>query len=440
MQLNISKYSDPVMYYDMELQIPNMNFLKAILGDLREEGQLSFCGICFFSLRRFTNVNQRLGRKRATEVMGSYIRTVQQRLQNSGCVCRVGGDNFIAVFEKEMLEVIVECLQGVAMTYDVEKGKQIVVSANAGIYIIDSNDPDDDVIDKAHLASLEAKKSAGAACVFYDEKLRKSNEHVYQIEAMFGEAMEKEEFLVYYQPKVRLDNYSLAGAEALCRWEHDGRIVPPMEFIPVLEQSDAICDLDFYMLDHVCRDLRRWIDEGKSVVRVSVNMSRRHMGDPNLLRHIIEIIDHHQVPHEYIEIELTETTTDVDFQDLKVIVTGLRESGIHTSVDDFGEGYSSLNLIRQLPWDMIKMDKSFLPYEVKKEATETVMLHHLLSMIQDMGIACIVEGVENVEQVKLLKENKCYLAQGFYFDKPLPVEEFEERLQRLGKESSAIEI
>ena len=247
------------------------------------------------------------------------------------------------------------------------------------------------------------------------------------IEATLPEAIEREEFRVYYQPKILLKDYRLIGAEALCRWFQNGKIVAPGEFVPVLEQSKLICLLDFYMLEHVCRDIRRWLDEGKKVVTVSVNLSRIHMGDMDLLENILSIIDKYQVPHEYIEIELTETGTDVDFKNLKTLVSGLRGAGISTSVDDFGTGYSSINLIRELPWSVLKIDKSFLPGK-EEDDQKLIMIKHLIALAQDMDIECIVEGVETVEQVKLLKESNCYLAQGYYFDKPLPVQEFEEKL------------
>lgn len=182
------------------------------------------------------------------------------------------------------------------------------------------------------------------------------------------------------------------------------------------------------MLEHVCRDIRQWIDEGKEVVKVSVNLSRCHLGNPELLNTILDIIDKYEVPHQYIEIELTETTTDVAFHDLKSIVFGLQEQGISTSVDDFGVGYSSLNLLKELPWNVIKIDKSFLEYH-EGNRVNYIMLKQVIAMAQELGMEVIVEGVETVEHIKMLKENNCYMAQGFYFDKPLPKEEFVERIR-----------
>ncbi|MBR1724624.1 MAG: EAL domain-containing protein, partial [Ruminococcus sp.] len=250
-----------------------------------------------------------------------------------------------------------------------------------------------------------------------------------QLQRIFPEALEKEEFKVFYQPKIDINTGELIGAEALCRWFRDGKIVPPLDFIPILEQGHDICKLDFYMLDHVCRDIRRWLDEGRQVVRVSVNLSRKHMVDYDLLEHIMEVIDKNKVPHKYIEIELTETTTDVEFRDLKRVVNGLQRAGVSTSVDDFGMGYSSLNLIKEIPWNVLKVDKSFLPVDEDNEnSTRSIMFKYVIAMAKEMGLECIAEGVETQDQVDVLRDNHCDLAQGFFFDKPLPVGEFEDRM------------
>lgn len=270
----------------------------------------------------------------------------------------------------------------------------------------------------------ERNKSINQQRLHTNETNQKSQE----IQAMFPQAIANEEFQVYYQPKVTLKDYKLSGAEALCRWKHNGKLVPPGDFIPVLEAGTLICELDFYMLEHVCRDLREWIDAGKEVVRISVNLSRKNINSPNLLDRIICIIDKYQVPHELIEIELVETAGELNDEDLSEFLNGLRTNGISTAVDDFGTGFSSLSLIRNLPWSVIKIDRSLLPQKLDEHSEQYIMLRHLLTMLYDMGFKCIVEGVETVEQVKMLKENNCYVAQGFYFDRPLPKDDFATRL------------
>lgn len=245
---------------------------------------------------------------------------------------------------------------------------------------------------------------------------------------LFPEAIRNEEFQVFYQPKVSLKNYRLNGAEALCRWKHGGEIIAPFRFIPALEAGQEICALDFYMLEHVCQDIKRWLKEGRRVVRVSVNLSRRHFGNADLLDEIIGIIDKYDFPKKYIEIELTETSTDVDFKELKAVVTGLSKHDIRTSIDDFGMGYSSLNLLRELPWDTLKIDRSLLPTTKDENSKMAIIMEHVIAMAHTLGIECIAEGVETIDQINILKNKECFMAQGFYFDKPLEKKEFEVRL------------
>ena len=153
------------------------------------------------------------------------------------------------------------------------------------------------------------------------------------------------------------------------------------------------------------------------------------MLNDNLLERIIGIIERYNVPHKYIEIELTETTTDVEFRDLQRVVSGLQQQHIYTSVDDFGMGYSSLNLIRVIPWNVLKVDRSFLPLDNEENSSiRSIMFRHVVAMTKEMGLECIVEGVETRAQLNILKENHCEQAQGFLFDKPLPLAEFEKRL------------
>lgn len=427
-----AEISDKLLYFEPELEIPNLYFFRKVLETYIESRIADKYCACCFNMRRFSVVNQHVGRHNGTIILKKFVRRLEQLLNSDECVCRIGSDNFVMLFRKENINSVIEYLKGQPIVYDEQSGERVMVTTYAGYYMIpDSDKTFSSVIDSVRSALGICRADPTNDYVFYDSELVKKRSEAKLVESLFPDAIANEEFRVFYQPKTFLKNYRLGGAEALCRWFKDGEIVAPYRFIPVLEQSKLICTLDFYMLEHVCKDIRRWIDEGKSVVKVSVNLSRRHLGDVDLLDHIISIIDSYSIPHEYIEIELTETTTDVDFKDLKKIVEGLSNVGISTSVDDFGVGYSSLNLIRELPWKVLKIDKSFIPQENRRNSPNCVMLKHLIAMAQDMGLECLAEGVETLDQVKLLKENNCYLAQGFYFDKPLPVNEFELRLAAL---------
>ena len=387
-----------------------------------------------FNMKHFSIVNQQIGRREGSLVMLSFYKSLENLLGDNGIICRMGGDNFIMLFKNELLEEVLRMLSGTAVVYDMETEERIMVSATAGIFVIpedfsfrDAGDIIDKVMSSSHAAKLEGKSDF----VFYNDEMIAAKNKANLLQRLFPEALSGEEFLVYYQPKIDISSGELIGAEALCRWMHDGKLISPAEFIPLLEQSMDICKLDFYMLAHVCRDIRGWLDSGKKVVRISVNLSRRHMMDVDLLQHIIEIIDRYQVPHRFLEIELTETTTDVEFRDLKRVVSGLQQAGISTSVDDFGMGYSSLNLIKEIPWNVLKIDRSFLPIDQDDEtSTRSVMFKYVIAMAKEMGLECIAEGVETEAQVNILKDNACSLAQGFFFDKPLPKEIFEKRLDK----------
>ena len=408
-------------------------FTHAVEKIGNEQGLREFCA-ARIDLKHFSLINQQLGREMSTQVMKDYIRQLEEAAGPEGVVSRLGGDNFVLLFRKKNLDQVVKLLEGAPVQFGETNEGRVMVAAHAGILVI----PDDyyyhdfgDLMDRIINAYNASKNGGRGDIVFSSEKMLERKEQAMKIRQMFPVALQNHEILVFYQPKISVDTKSIVGAEALSRWYHNGKLIMPADFIPILEQSMDICKLDFYVLDHVCRDIRRWLDEGKPVVRISVNLSRRHLIDLDLLDHILSIVDSHRIPHHLIEIELTETTTDVEFKDLKRIVTGLQEAGIYTSVDDFGVGYSSLNLIRDIPWNILKVDKNFLPMnEQNGQDRLNIMFRHVVNMAKEIGLTCVAEGVETSEQVSILRKNGCDIAQGFYYDKPLPVREFEKRLEQ----------
>ncbi len=422
---------EELTFYDVETKLPNSAYFRMECQKKINMGSAKEYCVLFYNIRGFARLNATFGRNMCLKVMTLYAQGLKSVMAESGFVCRLGGDNFACLVRNDKLDSVKSYLAGTLVEVDDEVVDKVTMSASVGIYEMHEDIRDaSEALENASKACNIAKNVLKEPYVYYNEDVMEhlSENRIY--EDLFPDAIENEEFKVYYQPKVNLKDYKLCGAEALCRWVHDGEILMPYKFIPLFEQSNLICELDFYMLEHVCKDLRSWLDSGRQIVTVSVNLSRKHFGAPDLLTKIIEIIDSYNVPHEYIEIELTETTTDVDYDYLKSIVYGLKSVGIRTSVDDFGVGYSSLNLIRDLPWDVIKLDKSFL-YMCDDDSRGNTMLKHVIALTQSLGMECIVEGVESIKHVKLLKENNCFNAQGFYFDKPIQKSEFEDRLSYL---------
>lgn len=258
---------DRLVFFDEDLGIPNLKFFMKTAGTLIGSGQIDKYGSCYFNLKRFSVINQNIGRECGTMVMKKFILQLQDKLSDGEYVCRVGGDNFVALFKKENHEMVTEYLNGVGIVYNEDDNERVFVSAYAGYYMIpsDCRSPSE-IMDSLSIAVSTAKNILKTSTVLYDEKLRLNRNEVKMVESAFPDAIDKEEFRVYYQPKVNLKNYTLHGAEALCRWFRKGEMIPPYRFIPALEQSKSICTLDFYMLEHTCRDIRRWLDEGRPVV------------------------------------------------------------------------------------------------------------------------------------------------------------------------------
>ena len=412
----------------------NLRSLQNHYRTMLKAGQLNNWAAIRYNLRRFSLINRNLGRKSADAALRNHYKMIEEKAGKDGIVCRLDADNFIAVCKKDYLDELLACLEEANVIYDEREGKTVEISANAGVFVI----PDDflyagydDIWNRLMHSYMEAMTGKYGHIVFYDETVESNRFKIEQVQHSFHEALRKEEFFAVYQPKYHIKTGKIIGAEALCRWRHNGKLVLPGDFIPALEESNDICDLDFYMLDHICRDIRRWLDEGRKVVRISVNLSRKHMMNNNLLEDVKIIIDKYKIPHHYLEFECTETTTDVESGVLQQIVKGMREMGFSTAVDDYGVGYSSLNLLQSIPWNVVKIDRSILPLNADdpNRRQPIVVLKHVVAMLKEIGLECVVEGVETQYQVDLLREMDCDVAQGFFFDRPLLVEDFEKRME-----------
>ena len=421
---------EELAYYD-DLGFYNIRSLFKYMTDREQARGFAGMSAIGYNIRHFTIINEEYGREAGDYVLKHHYASIKTLAEADGIVVRLGKDDFVCICKQSNLDKIIDFLKEAEIPYD-EKGNTAAISAYAGIF----NIPDgfvmrspSDIMSRIMYSLEAARNGSHGTIVTYSDTIMIDKEHAKRIHRMLSNSLKNNEICVYFQPKVNAFTGELAGAEALCRWFHDGKLIPPMEFIPVLEETNEICQLDFYMLELVCKYIRQWLDEEKRVVRISVNLSRRHMPNPDLLTKLIEIIDRYDVPHEYIEIELTETTTDVEFKDLKRVVEGLQEQHISTSIDDFGMGYSSLNLLRIVPWNTLKIDRSFLPVDDEIDSSvRSTMFGFIVALANELGLECIAEGVETHAQLELLREYHCELAQGYLFDKPLPVDEFTNRL------------
>lgn len=264
----------------------------------------------------------------------------------------------------------------------------------------------------------------------YSENIKQELMKIQGVLSNFMAGLMAGEFEVYYQPKVRIETKEIFGAEALVRWHRKGRLSAPVEFVPLLTNDGSIIKLDYYVLEEVCKWLRKRIDMGFEPLRISVNFSRKHLEEKNMIGNIVALIDKYELDHQLIEIELTESEDYQNFELITEIVNGLRANGIVTSMDDFGTGFSSLNMIKNVDLQVIKIDKSFIPLEKDYEGKDKdlIMFYYIIKMVKKLGKETIAEGVETEQQLDYLREVGCDAVQGFVFDKPLPAAEFEKRL------------
>ncbi len=401
--------------------------------DLREKNQLFRYNGVFLNLKNFKYINRSVGQAKGDEILKKYCRTLQGFLLPGEKLSRPGGDNFFALIRKERTEMFLRFLQEIPITIPYESSSRTYrISANAGIYQIMEHDDIGMAMDYATVALNEVKHSGkGVDQLWYAPYMMEKIMHDKQISQLFPKALADGEFLVYYQPKVMLENQELCGCEALARWQHEGRIVPPMEFVPVLEREGTVCNLDFYVFEKVCSDLRRWLDMGIEPVRISANFSQQHLRNKHLSEEILAVMQKYDIESRYIEIELTEMSGAKDHDAMLAFLQKMRDYGICTSIDDFGTGFSSLNMLREFHMDVIKLDKSFvdkiaLPSE--DSSSDRIVIQNIVHLVRDLQLEIISEGVETKEQAEFLKNIHCNMAQGFLFDRPLPHDEFEKRL------------
>ena len=414
-------------YYD-ESGYPNLRNWRDYLLNVIQEKQAANKIAFRYNLRHFSLINNEFGRDAGDVVMRNHYDKLKEIIGESGLLARLGGDNFVGMCSVDKTREVIDLLTETEIK--ARKGIAVNISTSAGFFRI-PNDREvrmDEIMGGIVNAYRVAQTGGMDNIVFYDEAFLKNKEKSMRVQQYFPEAFEKNEFIAFYQPKVNVKTGRLVGAEALCRWFRAGKIIPPAEFIPVLEQTSEICRLDFHMLECVCRDMKRWLDEGRELIRISINFSRKHIHNTYLPETIAEIVDRYGLPHELIEIEFTESTSEVEFGELKRMATELSDMGFSISIDDFGIGYSSLNLIKDIPWDTLKIDKSFLPDESDNDNTGNIMYKHVVVMTSQLRMQCITEGVETKEHVNILIDNGCDIAQGYYFDRPLPVKDFEDRL------------
>ncbi len=428
-------------YVDDLTSAPNENAFKEKATQLLlENPDVPYMLTCF-DVVNFRYINEGYGHLKADILLRDIAMALKESYSYNETFGRLSADRFVGLCVDdergiERKEFIDDRLSKATE----EIGMKYPIKFKTGIYYIrDKKEPIADMIDKANLARKSVSTALrGQFQAEYREQLMEETRKQERVESRMHEALEKGEFKPYLQPKWNMATDQISGAEALIRWvDSTGHIIPPNEFIPVFERNGFIENVDFFMLEEICKYIRKMIDEGREVYPISINQSRYLLYDPNYIMKVQEIMLRYKVPKGLIELEITETVFFSEKERMLEVMRNLKEFNMNLSIDDFGSGYSSLNLLRDIPFDVLKIDRGFLDESTQSESGKWI-LRKIVEMAEGLKLRVICEGVETHEQVDMLLEIGCIYAQGFLYSRPIPLEDFIDKYNTLLDEDSPV--
>lgn len=394
---------------------------KAIHNNLNKK-----FAIVVFDIDNFKSVNDLYGMTKGDDILRHIGHVLRDMFGREDNFARMHSDMFAFYTSYDKKGDIIKLAEKIKRKINNNDLEVKTINISFGIYLVEDIDvPINLMCDRAMMASDNIKGNIMKFCAFYDEQYREAMLKTNEIEHDMHRALVAGEFQMYLQPKYRLTDECLCGAEVLCRWIHPKKgIIPPVEFIPLFEKNGFIIKLDEYMWEQACKTLKKWIDDGRKPIPLSVNISRYHIQHNDLETVLMGLINKYDLTPELLVLEITESLFLDKPEELNRVLVKLQELGFKLEVDDFGSGFSSLNLIRNISVDTIKIDKEFLDSEMASEKGK-IVVNHTIDMAKDLKLQVIAEGVETEQHVEFLKNSKCDVAQGYYFAKPMPLVEFD---------------
>ncbi len=417
-----------VIYTDMTTGGNNwLYFVKKGNRLLKKKSASNEYAVIHFKMRKYRSFCTCFGVKEGEVLIEKMYHVLKKHIKRNELMAYKENAAFGLVLSYTDEQQLCERIEALASALDEVLPKMKLYFA-VGIYKVQRKDKDiEQLYNNAVLACDMLGDEAENQIVFFDVEMNKRRLWERKVEDDMDAALVNKEFKVYLQPKISTAQEALAGAEALVRWIHPQEgFIPPNRFIPIFERNGFILKLDDYMLEEIARQQAQWIKEGRKVVPISVNVSRAHFAKEDLAEHICSIVDKYQVPHNVIELELTESAFFDDKQILLQTVKKLREAGFPVSMDDFGAGYSSLNSLKELQLDVLKIDADFFR-GADAEERGLLIVSEVIDLAKKLNMKIVAEGIESREQVDFLTEQECDLIQGYFFAKPMPIHEFEEK-------------
>lgn len=432
LQRRSRKALSTLAYLDSVTGLGNVNRLLASGNSLMAGQHRPPMALVVMDVDKFKLINDSYGYDTGDAVLRTLGHILRQALPEGAVCVRTANDNFAMLLsppgsDREIADLCAR-LGGEVGGIATPTGIPLLMTVSFGVYRMTGGERDiSECLDKANMAKARVKGQITRNVGFYDDDLRQRLIQEHAITLEIDQALSRRDIVVYLQPKIDLATRRTVGAEALVRWQHPERgLIMPDAFIPVLEKNGLITRLDDYVFESVCRLQQRWHKEGRPPLPVSVNLSREHLRVPDFLEDFGRMLRRYDVPAQLMELELTESTLFDEPERLLQLMRRIREMGMRLSMDDFGSGYSSLNLLKDMPMDILKLDRQFLLTENDSRRGRLVV-SGIVRMAKDLALEVVAEGVETLEQADFLQGIGCDVAQGFAFDCPIPIPDFEAR-------------
>ncbi len=383
------------------------------------------------NLKDFKLINEQFGTENGDKTLRHILHSIQLHIGNGELAARAEADNFLVCLRLSDQQAVRQRIDDIVReinSFNATRSEPYYLTVQAGACLVDDPDLEITVLQARAQAACNSRDAhEDGVCLFYDSSLTEKRTLEWRYNNLFANSIENGDFQVYFQPKIRAADERIGGAEALVRWLHPKEgLISPGDFIPVFEKNGRICTLDLFVFTKVCENLRKWIDEGRRVAPVSINLSRMHFSKSDFLDEYAQIARKYELPAGLIELELTESIffDDNHIEIVRAQIRRMHELGFRCSLDDFGSGFSSLGLLMEFDVDTIKMDRRFFQ-NIERPKTEPTVCA-IVELAHRLGATVVAEGIETEDQLALIRRAGGDFVQGYYYAKPMPTDAFEE--------------
>lgn len=430
---------ESIAYQDTLTKASNLEKFRLDSKQLIASNSLNNYAFFHLDFQNFKYCNDIFGYDFGDRLLKQYAVFLSEDMAEGETFARISGDKFVALRKYKFREELIARQKAVdsrIRAFAMDSKEHYSLTIYGGICCVEDVPPSieiDSIMDRANFAQKTVKGQEERHYAFYTDSIREQMVEEINLQSSFNDAIENKEFVVYYQPKMNLSTGSFDSAEALVRWQpKNGRIISPATFIPVLEKNFLISTLDQYVFREVCALLQNRLKNGLPVIPISVNVSKIQFYNPDFVQIYSSVKENYQIPDGLLEIEFTESACFENTEYFLEIISKLHKHGFSCAMDDFGKGYSSLSMLKDIPIDVLKLDSMFFVSNQGSQKALTV-IHGIISMVKELQIRTVAEGIEHKEQVDFLKDIGCDTIQGYYFYKPMTEDDFTSLLNGIEK-------